>query len=42
MEAEAAKRRIFQDGIKKIIMFKNFHEKLSATGVNIQILVNRF
>ena len=37
MEAEAAKRKIFQDCIKKIIMFKNFHEKLSATGMNIQI-----
>ena len=37
MEAEAAKRRVFQDGIKKIIMFQNFHEKVSATGTKIQI-----
>ena len=33
MEAEAAKRK---EGIKKLLMFQNFHEKLSATGMKFQ------
>ena len=36
MQAEATKRNRVKDDIKKIMLFQNFNEKLSATGTNMQ------